>query len=300
MKNYIAKIYLIFFSLGICIYGSCGRIIKNKNVPDDISVSAISSTTATIQGKWESLEGPTLNEYGFVWGITGDLSPDDRQYTYSIQGEPDLTTFEHELTNLTPDTEYFVLIYGKTKNKTVKGNIESFTTHTDPCAGSPADPDMTNAFLPDNGTSIPQGTTYSLTNRTNNISDNICAITNPADTSDTWMVVEYRIDNFSSWDTVYSQFFPIDSILSGSFVEDQYNYLFNNAGQYRITTIADGLKKIGERVENNNNYTAGASGTNKMSVPEYSVDVTSNPAWDGLKAGFEPGEYVKVVRQRMK
>ncbi|MEM7370419.1 MAG: CARDB domain-containing protein [Bacteroidota bacterium] len=164
-----------------------------------------------------------------------------------------------------------------------------------PCTNI-ADPDLKNNFVPLSPTSIPAGDTFETKNRTDNVNDPSSCQTLTAAASEIYLIVEYRLDQFEPYDTVRTVFKNINSIGGGLFAENDYEYLFAQPGQYRITNVSDGKNEISERDETNNAYSDAAIGTNKKADPleDVTVTVTPNPDFEPAKAGFEPGEYVKI------
>lgn len=162
-----------------------------------------------------------------------------------------------------------------------------------------ADPDLTNNFTPLTSTDVEVGQAFGLRNRTENLLDRNACETMASIATATRMTVEYRLDNFSSYETVFDDNFDIEGITAGEFLNKEYNYLFADPGQYRITTEADGIERILERDESNNKYSDAARGTNKRDLPELEVSLTvrPNPDFDREKAGFAPGEKVKVFEK---
>lgn len=91
------------------------------------SISDISYNSAVLHGTIVSVGSEKVTKYGFCWDVSETPTIDDN---YSNLGDCSMTeAFESFVTNLTPDTKYFVRAYAESNvGLSYSGKIVSFTT----------------------------------------------------------------------------------------------------------------------------------------------------------------------------
>lgn len=122
------KIVLSIFLFALILGSfSCKKVeILTKTIYSQPQVGNIKSNSATIT--CEILEvGETLNNYGYCYGTNSSPTIEDHKTTY-IGSNAQLGTFSEELTDLSPNTTYYVRAYSL-EDETRYGSEISFTTN---------------------------------------------------------------------------------------------------------------------------------------------------------------------------
>lgn len=104
-------------------------------------VTAIQGTTATGNWKVTDLGKPDPTHHGVCWNTTG--SPTTSNTSTNLGGASSTGTFSSSMSNLSPNTTYYVRAYATNSVGTDYGSQETFTTNDPPTASfsySPADP----------------------------------------------------------------------------------------------------------------------------------------------------------------
>ena len=108
----------------LCFISSCK---KDKPLPPSVTttiVTAISSTTAVSGGALTDRGSSPLLKMGLCWSTSPEPTIADRSTTESLTN----LTFSNKLTQLTPNTKYYVRAYATNSNGISYGNQISFTT----------------------------------------------------------------------------------------------------------------------------------------------------------------------------
>jgi hypothetical protein len=129
MKRWIIKVfhYFIYFVLIL----SCDRR-ENVNRPFPLvqttSVDIIANVGAHFYGKVEFNEGMEIIDYGFLWGRNSIPSFDNDDYLSLGSAHSGAKFDAIAKSDLTKDIKYYCAAYVKTRNLTVYGNVNSFTS----------------------------------------------------------------------------------------------------------------------------------------------------------------------------
>ena len=95
------------------------------------SATSISTSTATLNGQILSTGGSDATESGFAWGTDSSLTGGDTATT-TLGSQTGTASFSESLTNLTPNTTYYMRAYAVNANGTTTGSILSLTTDSIP------------------------------------------------------------------------------------------------------------------------------------------------------------------------
>jgi hypothetical protein len=109
-------------------------------------------------------------------------------------------------------------------------------------------------------TSTLAGSGFDFDHNLENVSDDICDLTETAGSSDTRLTVEYTSDPTMPFLVEFDDFFGVDAIPAGEMISEQYSVIFEEPGIYLLRTYADGKFVVEERNEFNNQNEIGAEG----------------------------------------
>ena len=106
------------------VYGEDVEFSTKSTPPSVTTLSAgnITSNSATINGSITSTGGSAIKEAGFIY------SPEGGYPEYKVQTQVSSGSFSYQLTNLDPQTKYYVQAYATNNMGTTKGSTISFTT----------------------------------------------------------------------------------------------------------------------------------------------------------------------------
>ncbi len=223
------------------------------NRPGLVGAAVITPVDIDARGSWKELAGPPIESFGFIWGeeLPLDLQRDNRVV---LGGTPRLDE-EYQLivSDLKIGTDYHFAIFWKeeTGNSFI-GETNTLSTVPDPCGNQASKPDLTSRLNAAQGRFLSLGDTLNLWVSTGNRSDDACFFTQTAPSSQTSLVVEFRPEQSSPFDTLQHFLVPIDSLPSQEAQADTFSFLFTQLGQYQITAWADTEQLINERAEHNN------------------------------------------------
>jgi hypothetical protein len=91
---------------------------------DIAQVSDVQSRTASVGGTFENPKNQIIDEIGFVFSTSVNPSTTD----YQVLGNPNAQSVSVALTNLEPDTKYYVKMYAVVEGVTYYSSERSFTT----------------------------------------------------------------------------------------------------------------------------------------------------------------------------
>lgn len=112
-------------------YGEVKTIILHKVEYANVvtgNTTNVSSSTATLNGSTTGGTVDSFKRFGFFYGTT----PDCKNQSTNATGSG--STFTLQLTNLTPDTEYYYKAYGEDSRGMQYGEVKSFRTSKDDSA----------------------------------------------------------------------------------------------------------------------------------------------------------------------
>ncbi|MCX6322508.1 MAG: IPT/TIG domain-containing protein [Bacteroidia bacterium] len=177
MKNIFRISSVIILSLSFIFIHSCKKDKPTLPVISTTTITAISYTTATSGGEVTNEGGSPVTARGICWNTSIDPTISNNKTTES----GGLGTFTSNLTQLTPNTLYYIRAYATNRAGTVYGNQVSFTT-------SPlVIPPTITGFTPKNGTMGSQititGTHFKteISGNTVKINDLVVVVTNASD-----------------------------------------------------------------------------------------------------------------------
>ena len=114
---------LVLFSVSSCDYLSW-NVSNNLFKLDIAQVSDVQSRTASVGGIFENPKNQIIDEIGFVFSTSVNPSTTD----YQVLGNPNAQSVSVALTNLEPDTKYYVKMYAVVEGVTYYSSERSFTT----------------------------------------------------------------------------------------------------------------------------------------------------------------------------
>lgn len=114
---------LVLFTVSSCDYLSWD-VSNNLFKLDIAQVSDVQSRTASLGGTFENPKNQIIDEIGFVFSTSDNASTTD----YQVLGNPNAQSVSVALTNLEPDTKYYVKMYAVVEGVTYYSSERSFTT----------------------------------------------------------------------------------------------------------------------------------------------------------------------------
>lgn len=114
---------LVLFTVSSCDYLSWD-VSNNLFKLDIAQVSNVQSRTASLSGTFENPKNQIIDEIGFVFSTSDNPSTTD----YQVLGNPNAQSVSVALTNLEPDTKYYVKMYAVVLGLTYYSSERSFTT----------------------------------------------------------------------------------------------------------------------------------------------------------------------------
>lgn len=155
--NHISKVF--YFLLLIAITG-CSKDEVDENLPvvTTTAVSLITENSARCGGEIIKEGTSPVSTKGITWSTEPDPTIDDNHTIISDES----STFESELTDLEPETKYFVRSYATNSSGTVYGNQIEFTTLEVMAPCSPEDNTLNHDGMKITYTSINAGENYSF------------------------------------------------------------------------------------------------------------------------------------------
>lgn len=127
------KVLFTLLSMAMIVAVSCTKENENSNtnivvnepiIISTSSVTNISYYTVKCGGNIIDNGGDSITARGVCWGTSANLSVDG---SHTVDGSGD-GVFISNITNLTPNTTYYVCAYAKNSKGIAYGNLESFTT----------------------------------------------------------------------------------------------------------------------------------------------------------------------------
>lgn len=114
---------LVLFTVSSCDYLSWD-VSNNLFKLDIAQVSDVQSRTASLGGTFENPKNQIIDEIGFVFSTSVNPSTTD----YQVLGNPNAQSVSVALTNLEPDTKYYVKMYAVVEGVSYYSSERSFTT----------------------------------------------------------------------------------------------------------------------------------------------------------------------------